>query len=228
VVVAAWNEATRIAQVISTIRGSQVVGRVIVVDDGSTDATADRARAAGAEVIELPRNMGKAAAMFVGYCVTRTDPVAFFDADLKRLTSRHVATLVSASRGVDQVGALRDRGLFGTWFARSIAPFITGERIVRRWVLDAVPVSCWRSGYGIETAINWACDRGGGRTRKIVFPGVNHTDKTEKDATFWGGLRRNVRMFEHLANTTRCLGRTGACCGTPPVMGETEFRGVDE
>jgi glycosyltransferase involved in cell wall biosynthesis len=39
------------------------VGRVLVVDDGSTDDTADRARRAGAEVIRHPKNRGKGAAL---------------------------------------------------------------------------------------------------------------------------------------------------------------------
>ena len=44
----------------------QYVEHVIVVDDGSSDRTADMARFAGAELIQLPENMGKAHAIKVG------------------------------------------------------------------------------------------------------------------------------------------------------------------
>ena len=58
--------------------------QVLVVDDGSTDATAERARAAGAEVISLPENRGLGAAVRVGLA-TAVDrgaaAVAFCDAD---------------------------------------------------------------------------------------------------------------------------------------------------
>ena len=66
---------------------TSVMGRpvqVLVVDDGSTDATAERARAAGAEVISLPENRGLGAAVRVGLtaAVDRgAAAVAFCDAD---------------------------------------------------------------------------------------------------------------------------------------------------
>ena len=66
---------------------ASVMGRpvqVLVVDDGSTDATAERARAAGAEVISLPENRGLGAAVRVGLtaAVDRgAAAVAFCDAD---------------------------------------------------------------------------------------------------------------------------------------------------
>ena len=64
-----------------------VLGRrvqVLVVDDGSTDATAERARAAGAEVISLPQNRGLGAAVRVGLAAAvdrGAAAVAFCDAD---------------------------------------------------------------------------------------------------------------------------------------------------
>jgi glycosyltransferase involved in cell wall biosynthesis len=71
VVVPAWQEAPRIARV---VRGVPAwVDAVIVVDDGSTDGTAEAARAASAErgarveVIVHPRNRGVGAAIATGY-----------------------------------------------------------------------------------------------------------------------------------------------------------------
>ena len=58
--------------------------QVLVVDDGSTDATAERARAAGAEVISLPENRGLGAAVRVGLAAATergAAAVAFCDAD---------------------------------------------------------------------------------------------------------------------------------------------------
>jgi glycosyltransferase involved in cell wall biosynthesis len=61
----AYNEAAGIAQVVAgTLKE---ISKVIVVDDGSTDATAELAEAAGAEVIRLPRNRGKAGAVMAGF-----------------------------------------------------------------------------------------------------------------------------------------------------------------
>lgn len=65
VVIPAYNEGQKIAEVVGdTI--SVMGARVIVVDDGSSDDTAERARAAGAEVVIHPVNLGQGAALQTG------------------------------------------------------------------------------------------------------------------------------------------------------------------
>jgi glycosyltransferase involved in cell wall biosynthesis len=59
VVIPAYNEARTVAAVVEACRASGAFQRVIVVDDGSSDDTAARARAAGAEVIRRTTNAGK-------------------------------------------------------------------------------------------------------------------------------------------------------------------------
>ncbi|HEY8081997.1 MAG TPA: glycosyltransferase family 2 protein [Solirubrobacterales bacterium] len=67
VFIPAWNEEAAVADVIEGIRGRMPDVDVLVVDDGSTDATATRARAAGALVASLPFNQGLGAALQTGY-----------------------------------------------------------------------------------------------------------------------------------------------------------------
>jgi glycosyltransferase involved in cell wall biosynthesis len=59
-----FNEAPHIAKVVEGVR--QYVAEVVVIDDGSVDATADIARAAGATCLQLPENCGKASALRAG------------------------------------------------------------------------------------------------------------------------------------------------------------------
>jgi len=66
-IVPAFNEAKAIAATIAQIRRCAPDFDVLVIDDGSSDATAERARAAGATVIRLPFNLGIGGAMQSGY-----------------------------------------------------------------------------------------------------------------------------------------------------------------
>jgi hypothetical protein len=68
-VIPAYNEAAHIAQVLESLP-PEVAGlplRPIVVDDGSSDDTTERAREAGAEAVRLPMNRGQGAALRTGY-----------------------------------------------------------------------------------------------------------------------------------------------------------------
>jgi glycosyltransferase involved in cell wall biosynthesis len=63
----AWNEEGTIGEVIAGLRERLPDADVLVIDDGSTDATTPRARAAGAHVATLPFNQGLGAALQTGY-----------------------------------------------------------------------------------------------------------------------------------------------------------------
>src|SRR5918995_1416829 len=65
-VVPCKNEADRVATTVDAVRSLPQVGRVVVVDDGSTDDTSRAAEAAGAVVVRHGRNRGKAAALETG------------------------------------------------------------------------------------------------------------------------------------------------------------------
>jgi rSAM/selenodomain-associated transferase 2 len=79
VVIPALDEADRIAETVESARGPEV--QVVVVDGGSRDATVERARAAGAEVVIGPR--GRARQLAAGVRATRGDPVLLLHADTR-------------------------------------------------------------------------------------------------------------------------------------------------
>jgi hypothetical protein len=84
VFIPAWNEADSVAAVIAGVRECLPEADLLVVDDGSTDATAASAAAAGATVASLPFNQGLGAALQTGYLYALRegyDLCAHLDAD---------------------------------------------------------------------------------------------------------------------------------------------------
>jgi glycosyltransferase involved in cell wall biosynthesis len=67
VFIPAWNEAANLPSVLDELRKVLPEADVLVVDDGSTDATADVARAGGAEVLSFPQNRGLREGIAAGY-----------------------------------------------------------------------------------------------------------------------------------------------------------------
>ena len=84
VVIPARNERANLAAVVGELRASRPDDVVLVVDDGSTDGTADEARRLGCPVLELPFNLGYGAAVQTGvkYGLRHRHPVVVtFDGD---------------------------------------------------------------------------------------------------------------------------------------------------
>lgn len=83
VVIPMFNEATTIGGVIEDVR--RVFPHVVCVDDGSTDASAQIARNAGARVVRHPINLGQGASLQTGFSFALADPamteIVTFDAD---------------------------------------------------------------------------------------------------------------------------------------------------
>jgi glucosyl-3-phosphoglycerate synthase len=178
VCIPAFNEAPTVGEVAGAVQDKLVdaaglVDEVVVVDDGSTDATAAIAEAAGARVLRLPATMGKGAAMRRGLDETAGDIVVFCDADLHNFDPQFVVGLVGpllAHPSVSLVKAAYHRPLAGrpgeggrvtelvakpllallfpelAWVSQPLA----GETAARRQLLEQLD---FEDGYGVEIGL---------------------------------------------------------------------------
>lgn len=137
VVIPAFNEAGTIGEVVRALKHLPDIScEVIVVDDGSTDATAGEAEKAGADrVICQRKNRGYGAALKTGVAYASNDLVATIDADLEHNPRDIIKLLEAMDAETDMVSGNRtnsktfaSRGL-GKWLLRRVAEFLSREKI---------------------------------------------------------------------------------------------------
>lgn len=193
-VIPARDEGLTVADVVEVARACRYVREVIVVDDGSSDDTGERAAAAGARVIRREGEGGsKAHAMEAGVEASAADAVLFVDADVLGLTVDHLDEIC---RPVVERRAAMSLGTFDYGFWNPLVlrfPPTTGERIVPRWVFDAIPPSK-RDGYTIEIMIDEVITEARLPTVARVMRGVTHRTKRDKFGPL-EGWKRTWRMF---------------------------------
>ena len=133
-VIPAFNEEEGISAVVRGVLAGPPWLEVLVVDDGSTDRTAERAAAAGARVVRHPYNKGNGAAVKTGIREARGDVVLLLDADgqhdpedMERLVAPiGCHDMVIGARSPRDQPALR---ALGNAVFRALASWLTGRPI---------------------------------------------------------------------------------------------------
>jgi glycosyltransferase involved in cell wall biosynthesis len=193
-IIAAYNEQDTITGVIRAVEGHPLVDEIIVVDDGSSDATSARARETSARVITLEHNAGKAGAMDAGVRAARNDAILFLDADILGLTNE-IITLTVTPVLTGKCGmfvAIRARRTY--WMNRLLyfIPVLGGERALTKDIWRLVP-RIYRKGFQIEIALNYYTKKSGHKMAFGVMPGLSQVIK-EKKRGFWLGLAQRIKM----------------------------------
>jgi glycosyltransferase involved in cell wall biosynthesis len=134
VVIPAFNEEEGIASVVQGVKAALAFREVLVVDDGSTDATAARAVAAGARVVRHPYNKGNGAAVKTGIREALGDVVLLMDADGQHdpAEARSLIEPIGLHDLVIGARSARDQGLVratGNAVFQALAGWLTGRPI---------------------------------------------------------------------------------------------------
>lgn len=246
VVIPAFDEAERIGPTLAAVRDyverKGVEAEIIVVDDGSRDATAARAEAAlsvfaAARIIRLPRNRGKGAAVKAGVLEARGDLILFSDADLSTPIEEIEKLLPLIEGGADVVigsralpGSdirVRQRALreaMGKFFNRLVRCLVLtgipdtqcGFKLFRRDAARAVFAESTTRGFGFDVEILALCLRRGYRVRQVPVAWRNSPPSRVRL------VRSSLGMIADLVRIRRRLGRAslsaaGAAPTSPPL-----------
>lgn len=195
-VIPAFNEADAIAHVVAGLR--PCVSCIIVVDDGSTDGTAEQARRAGAEVLRHDVNRGKGHAVRTGLArALQSDAthILLLDGDMQHRPEEAVRLLETAeATGADAVLGERQfsrdsmpasRYHANTIGSRVLSWFVgvplrdtqCGFRVFRAEALR--PLVLHASGYEIETEMLVKVRRRGGRLTSVPITAVYANERSK-------------------------------------------------
>lgn len=202
-IIPAYNEALNIGRVLHRLVRCDDVHEVIVVCDGCEDNTAAVASRYNVTVVELPENVGKGGAMVAGVRRTDADVILFLDADLIGLSLTHIQALLApvVSGAADMSLGVFDDGRPVTDLAQKLMPFLTGQRAIRRDVLQRIP-ELEQSRFGVEVALSRYADKHGLTVVKSELVGLAQVMKEEK-AGVWKGLRARMQMYWEIIRTYR-------------------------
>jgi len=198
--VPAYNEALTIGPILDELLRIKGIKQVVVIDDGSTDATASIASDKGVKVLRLEPNRGKSHAVLMVESMLTTDVVFFCDADLCGFTvemADDIIRPVISGKVAMQVG-LRDYGLLNPLLGRF--PPISGERAVLTEVVLKAMKSPLFSGWGMELVLNHYCDTNNLPWGQKVYP-YHHRHQLEKRG-FLDGVRGVIGQVWELGKVT--------------------------
>jgi glycosyltransferase involved in cell wall biosynthesis len=194
-IIPAYNEEKNIGHVLSVLKDVDLIKKVIVVSDGSTDDTVNVAKSYGVEIIELKENRGKGGALKAGLDNFQADVVLFMDADLLGLTEKHVLNLVEPviNDEADMTIGIFEKGRIATDLAQKMAPYLSGQRALKFSLLEKIS-DLDVARFGVELALNRFMESSNIRVKEVLLYDMSHVMKEEKMGV-WKGMAARMKMY---------------------------------
>lgn len=207
----AFNEASTIGRTVAALLKLPQVRQVLVIDDCSSDGTAGKAAAAGAQVIRLSRNLGKSGAVLRGAPLATAPYIALIDADLGD-TAAELSRLMGplqegmAAMSIASFPQNRPRGGFGlvkkiaAWSiyrctGRQLKEPLSGQRLLRRELLQRF--SFMPRGFGLEAALTMDLLQQGCSVAEVPTA-MKHRERGREPASFLHRGRQGAALIREL------------------------------
>jgi glycosyltransferase involved in cell wall biosynthesis len=207
VIIPAFNEADNLGATLESLKEiSEIIDEILVVDDGSIDATVEVVKSYGIDPIIMGQNMGKGAAMTEGAKRARGQVLLFLDADLGSSAAEAKKLVEPILKGQADVSVAKfpqatKKG--GLGFVKALARWgvkylggidftsaLSGQRAMGQEVFTHI--GAFDSGYGAEVGMTIDIARAGFRLMEVDTQ-MTHRE-TGRDLA--GFLHRGKQFFE--------------------------------
>ncbi len=193
VIIPAHNEEEHIEDVIKTVQKRKEIDEIIVVNDGSTDKTADVAKRCNVKVISTSENYGKGHAMKLGASKAIGDILLFLDADIKNMDSKKIEDLIDPfkdmydfvktrfDRNAGRVTLLTAKPLLEHLFPEIAQRFeqpLSGQIGIKKELLDKMNLE---DDYGVDIGILIDAVEMGAKTKEVYFGYLEHDERALED-----------------------------------------------
>ncbi|RKD34472.1 glycosyltransferase family 2 protein [Thermohalobacter berrensis] len=198
-IIPAYNEEKTIGDVLNVVKQAELINEIIVVSDGSKDSTVEISQSYGVRVIDLKENVGKGGALKKGVENSEGDIVLFLDADLIGLRVDHINSLLLPviNKECDMTIGIFSNGRFATDLAQKVAPYLSGQRAVRKNVIKEIS-NMDITRYGVEVALTRYASQNHISTKEVVLDNLTHVMKEEKLGVVKGFTER-LKMYRDIA-----------------------------
>ncbi len=197
-----FNEGARLKAVLDAVTSHPLIDEVLVVDDGSTDNSAEIAAAEpSVTLIRQPVNGGKTKALATGFAAMRQPLLLMLDGDLQGLTADDIRRLIEPVQRGDAEMSISLRGN-APWLWRLIGlDYISGERVLHRDLLPNSRAELEQlPKFGFEVYLNAACIKAQTRIAVVHWPRVKSPAKEFK-LGLWAGLWADAMMMMDIFRT---------------------------
>lgn len=190
-IIPVYNEGERVLPVIEATKACEDIGQTIVVNDGSTDDTANiLIGVPGVTVCTHERNQGKGEALDTGMNYAREfgyTAAVFLDGDLKGLEPRHIDGLlepIESNRACMSIGYIGLRRYVANTHILRQWGALSGQRALQTEVWDLLSVRD-KHRFNIEAALNARLRHAKSRQSiaRVMFDGVSHVSKPQKEGS---------------------------------------------
>lgn len=204
-IIPAYNEARNIQRVLSVVSRIKWLDEIIVVNDASTDKTAQTvAKYPNIKLINREKNGGKGKALADGIRLASSQVLIFLDSDLTGLEEVHLLELLAPvlfTKSADlSLGVFSLKKISGTKIANRTFPRISGQRAIWKNKLPSLK-KLEDEKYGVDIAITLAIPKK--RIDVVVLQGLSQVTKEKKDQDIFKSLQSRYRMYRDILKSIK-------------------------